>query len=232
MDTAIPLQEMIGYITAAIFTILIFSYSLRDNPLYKLVIHIFIGAAAGYAGAIGLKDVLIPRIMNMSPLGVIVPGILIFLLLLKAFPKTAQYGNLSSALLLGVGAAIAVHGAIQGTLIPLVSSSSKIFSPTEIQLLSQNGQTGRIFMLILQGIIVLSGIIATLMYFHFSAQKTENQAIIRPKYIDTLAKIGQGFIAITFGVIFAGIYSAALTALVERINFLVEAAKFLQGMVN
>jgi hypothetical protein len=87
-------------------------------------------------------------------------------------------------------------------------------------------------MLILQGIIVLSGIIATLMFFHFSARRTENQAIIRPKYIDTLAKIGQGFIAITFGVIFAGVYSAALSALVERINFLIEAAKFFQGMVN
>ncbi len=232
MDTAIPLMETIGYITAAIFTILIFSYALKDNPLYKLVINIFIGAAAGYAGAIALKDVIYLRIMNMAPRDAIIPGILILLLLMKAFPKTAKYGNLSSALLLGVGAAIAVQGAILGTLIPLISSSSEIFSPEQIQLLIQTGQSGKIYMLILQGIIILTGTIATLMYFHFSAQKTATQAVVRPRYINTLAKIGRGFIAITFGVIFAGIYSAALTALVERVYFLIEAAKYFQGMVN
>jgi hypothetical protein len=39
------------------------------------------------------------------------------------------------------------------------------------------------------------------------------------------------FIAITFGVIFAGVYSAALTALVERLVFLVTTIKaFLPGI--
>ncbi len=232
MDTTIPIQEILGYVTAAIFTLLILSYALKDNPLYKIAVNIFIGAVAGYTGAIALRDVIIGRISNMSPQEAIIPIILIILLLLKIAPKTAKYGNISSALLLGVGAAIAVLGAIQGTLIPIISSSSKIFSPLDIQLAAQNEQGAKVFMLILQGSIVLAGIVSTLTYFHFTARKTATQAAVRPKLIDTLAKIGQGFIAITFGVIFAGVYSAALTALVERINFLIETVKIFQGMVN
>jgi len=232
METAIPLQEIFGYITAAVFTILILSYSLRDNPLYKLAVNIFIGAAAGYAGAVALRDLLIPQIMNMSPQEAIIPIILIFLLLLKSVPKTADFGNISSALLLGVGAAIAIQGAIQGTLLPFITSSTEIFSPAEFQLAIQNGQAVRILTLILQSSVILTGVISTLTYFHFSARKTSTQAIVRPKLIISLAKIGQGFIALTFGVIFAGIYSAALTALVERINFLIETVNIIQSVVK
>jgi len=232
MALTIPLPEIIGYLVAVVVTILIFSYTFGDNPLYKLIIHIFIGTAAGYAGAIALRDVLIPQLMHMSITQAIIPIILVLLLLLKVSPRTAQLGNISSALLLGVGAAIAIQGAIQGTLIPFISSSSTIFSPTEIQTALENNQTDTIILLILQGSVILIGIITTLTYFHFTARKSAAHSAIRPQIISALAKVGRGFIAITFGVIFAGIYSAALTALVERIDFLVNTVNIILGLVN
>ena len=232
MALTIPLPEIIGYLIAVVVTILIFSYTFGDNPLYKMIIHIFIGSVAGYAGAIALRDVLIPQLMHMSINQAIIPIILVLLLLLKVSPRTAQLGNISSALLLGVGAAIAIQGAIQGTLIPFISSSSTIFSPTEIQKALENNQTETIILLFLQGSVILIGIITTLTYFQFTARKSAAQAAVRPKIISTLAKVGRGFIAITFGVIFAGIYSAALTALVERIDFLINTVNIFLGLVK
>jgi hypothetical protein len=38
--------------------------------------------------------------------------------------------------------------------------------------------------------------------------------------IEILAVVGRFFIAVTFGVLFAGAYAAALTALVSRIYFI------------
>ena len=38
--------------------------------------------------------------------------------------------------------------------------------------------------------------------------------------VEILAWIGRVYIAITFGVLFAGVYMAALTALIERIDSL------------
>ncbi len=40
--------------------------------------------------------------------------------------------------------------------------------------------------------------------------------------MEGLALVGQIFIAITLGVIFAGVFSASLTALIERLHFIGE----------
>jgi hypothetical protein len=42
-----------------------------------------------------------------------------------------------------------------------------------------------------------------------------------------MARVGKVFIAIAFGVLFAGVYSAALMALVERLYFIVDYLKTL-----
>jgi hypothetical protein len=47
-----------------------------------------------------------------------------------------------------------------------------------------------------------------------------DQAAERQPWIEGLSKVGQVFIAITFGALFAGVYTAALTAFIERIQFL------------
>jgi hypothetical protein len=36
--------------------------------------------------------------------------------------------------------------------------------------------------------------------------------------IEALGAMGQGFIAVTFGLLFAGVYMAALTAFIERVH--------------
>jgi uncharacterized membrane protein len=69
------------------------------------------------------------------------------------------------------------------------------------------------------GAWILAGAITTLVYFHFGAHTTSDGSVHRFGFIELVAFIGSIFLAITLGVLFAGVYSAALTALIDRFHF-------------
>ena len=60
----------------------------------------------------------------MLPLVGLVLGVL---LLMKLSPRTARLGNVTIAFLVGVGAAVAVGGAVMGTLIPQTRAAINVF---------------------------------------------------------------------------------------------------------
>lgn len=209
--------ELFGILVSFTFTVLVLSYALGDNLLFRLAVHIFIGAAAGYAAAVALKDVLLPRLGAMSQTQMMVALIWILLLGMKLFgssPRISRIGNLAAALMVGVGAAVAVGGAIQGTLVPQVSAASNFFNSASYQ---ENTMQALIW-----GGFALVGTITSLAHFHFSAKAVPNQIPKRARWIELISMVGQVFISIALGVIFAGVYSAALLALIERFNFIVE----------
>jgi heme/copper-type cytochrome/quinol oxidase subunit 2 len=67
-------------------------------------------------------------------------------------------------------------------------------------------------------LLVLLGVIGTLAYFHFGATQKPDGSVHRNPLVNILAWVGRVFIAVTFGVLFAGVYMAALTALIERMD--------------
>ena len=73
---------------------------------------------------------------------------------------------------------------------------------------------------LIEAVLVLVGTICTLAYFHFGARVKNEQAPSRPLFVETLAQVGQLFLAVTLGSLFAGVFSAAITALIERLHFL------------
>jgi hypothetical protein len=212
--------DTLGVILSFFFTILVLLYAFGDNAFFRLAIHIFIGVAAGYAGAVALRDVLLPRLSNLTNTQFIIAIGLIALLVLKISPKTAFLGNPASGLLVGVGAAIAIGGAIQGTLIPQVAGASNFFNPELLRESFQSSNYATVIQLLFEGSVVLVGTISTLVHFHFSTKHVPNQIPQQPSAIRAIGWVGQAFIAITFGVLFAGVYSATLVALVERIYFI------------
>jgi len=148
-----------------------------------------------------------------------VPWLLIVLLLLKVSPATSRYGGLPLALLVGVGAAVVVGGAITGTLIP--QSLAAIGTLTPSTLLPQAGEELIVwFERIISAIILLLATVTTLMYFRFTARRSATGEARRSKLERIAAVIGQVFIAITFGVMYAGALVATMVILVERIQFL------------
>ncbi|HET90837.1 MAG TPA: hypothetical protein ENN99_08895, partial [Chloroflexi bacterium] len=111
MTPQVEILDAIGTVVGAVLTLMIFSYLLGDNPLYRLALHLFVGALVGYSFGVvvrevGIKMVLYQLIIN--PLAVVIPVVLGILLIFKGFPRQAYIGNFSVAYLTGVGAAVAL----------------------------------------------------------------------------------------------------------------------------
>jgi hypothetical protein len=68
--------------------------------------------------------------------------------------------------------------------------------------------------------------------FHFGRKlkpKAQEEQRERPKVLEGLSKVGQVFMGITLGAIFAGVFSTALLALIDRMAFLGEAFQKIIG---
>jgi len=218
--------DLLWTLIAFFLTILVLSYVLGDNALFRFVMMVFVGISAGYAAVLIYYQVLLPRLI--SPLLTlptaektvyIVPAVLGILLLFKLSPRLSVLGNPSMALLTGVGAAIAIGGAVTGTLFGQISGAISPFDLAGVQ-------GGNWLSQLVGGIVLLGGTICSLAYFHFGARKKEGENTgSQPALIHILGRIGQVFIAITLGALFAGVLSAALAALIERLAFLINVIK-------
>jgi hypothetical protein len=211
----VPSHDLVTGLLSFLLTLMILSYLVGDNPAFRVAVYIFVGVSAGYAAAVAWWQVIYPKVLLplltgslIERLLALVPLVLGFLLLMKLSQRTAWMGNASVAFLVGVGAAVAVGGAVMGTLIPQTQASYTVFNLT-----GGGSLLARLFF----GLIMLVGTITTLVYFHFGAKATAGGPQ-RSKLVIWLGWIGQVFIAITLGVLFAGVFAAAMTALIERMN--------------
>lgn len=238
---AVDLLTQIGILLAAALTLVTLSYIFGDHPVFRLVLHIFIGAAAGYAGAIAVQDVILPQLIfpvielasGASSLDLVDVGMrlgLSALLLTKLSPRTARFGNPVTAMLVGVGAALAIGGAIQGTLLPQINASAQIFDVAGFDLALQGGYYGESLQIILQGMLALLAMMSTLAYFHFGAEARGKQAPLRNVLVDVLAWAGSIFIAITLATLFSGVLLSGMGALTERLDFLYSTLSALFGV--
>lgn len=220
------LPDFIWTLVAFLLTIFVLSYIMGDNELFRLAIMLFVGVSAGYAAVTIIYQILLPRLivpLIASPLAektlLIIPAVLGILLLFKLSTKLSVLGTPSMAFLTGVGAAVAIGGAVTGTIFGQINGAIAPFDLAGLSVSSAGTQ-------LLGGIILLGGTVASLGYFHFGARKTEGQAATRQSiFMQTLSKTGQIFIAITLGALFAGVLAASLTALIERLDFLLDVIK-------
>lgn len=229
--------ELIQSLVAALLTAMVFSYLIGDNPLFRFAMHLLIGVAGGYAGAIAIHNVLVPGLVDpLVEAGLagladpellvtaIFPLVLVLILFLKVSQSTARYGTFSMALLVGVGAAVVVGGAISGTLLPQTRAAmSASLNPALVS--PQTGESG--LERVIGVSIMLAGTLSTLFYFRFSALRGENETPLAvfsgiriPGPLNLLNAVGKAFIAITFGAMYAGVLAATLIVLAERLDFL------------
>lgn len=222
-------NDVIWAVIGFVLTLVIFSYLVGDNFVFRFVSYAFIGISAAYIALIIVTQVLWPHvflaIINGSARTQYVGLVgLIFAVLLcgKLVPRLVKLGNIPMGFLVGVGAAVAIGGAVIGTIIPQTLISAE-FSGLSIG----NNSDLLSWSPIINGSLILIGTITTLLYFHYGARKNKNGKIQRGILIEGLAWIGKVFIAITLGSILAGVFSASLTALVERISFLLNVIRVL-----
>ena len=208
--------ESAGLVVGAVLTLLIFSYLLGDNPLYRLALHLFIGALVGYSLGIVLRDILLGTVLAQlltNPLAVVFPLVLGILLLFKGFPRQAYVGNFSVAYLVGVGTAVALSGALVGTLVPQIGATGRALSPASLQ----SSRTG-----LLDGLLIIVGTTCTLLGFAFTAQRERGVGGVWARVTKLAARVGRVFTIFAFGVAFAGALTASLSIFIGRIQYLID----------
>ena len=222
--------ELISALVGLILTLMIFSYLIGDSPLFRIAVYIFIGVASGYAATVVWHQVLVPKLFEplqtTNPnqlLLMIIPLALCLSLLAKLTPRISWIGNIAMAVLVGVGAAAAVGGALLGTLIPQARASMAAFDFSSAT--SGVEAAGRL----LEASVMLAGTTFTLASFHFSASRAPDGTAKRNRILDIIAWVGRLFIAITLGVLFAGVYMSALTAMIERLSSILN---FVSGLIG
>lgn len=209
----------LGMIAGFVLTLMVFSYLLGDNFLYRLAVYVFVGLAAGFVTIVTVESVVVPWVESTlgggsvgEALVGIVPFFLVALLLLKTSARLAPYGNLGLAFIIGVGTAVAIVGALTGTLMPLARATAG----------AARGAEGRE---VLDAAILLVGVVSTLIYFQYVGRRSpesDRPGIgTRSRPIRAISLVGQGFIAVTLGALYGAAILTSLTIVSERIGFLI-----------
>lgn len=206
-------SDLIWVVIAASLTIMVYSYLLGDNPLYRLAGHVFIGSSVAYAVVVVIHGVLRPLLFVPLTSGetgekllAVVPLALGLLLGAKLKTSWAWLGNFSVAFLFGVGAALAIGGALFGSILPQVKATVNA-----IDLSSP-----------LYGLIIVGVTLSTLLYFHFTAGAKGGLSGIGAGVIRLWARLGRWCIMVAFGAIFANTVMARISLLIGRVQFLLD----------
>jgi hypothetical protein len=229
--------DMITGVISFFFTLLILSYVIGDGPLFRLAVYIFVGISSGYIAVVAFWQVIMPRLIfplwntvisgNVLNLAVMLPlGLVSLGALLLLLPRQMGTRRLVVAYLVGVGAAVTIAGALGGTLIPQIEGTINAFDANTAA--AHGADT---FEMIVNGTIILLGTVFTLAYFHFGARQKADGSMHRLGLLEILSWGGRIFIGIALGAVFAGVYAAALTALIERISSLINFILDLQKLL-
>jgi hypothetical protein len=226
--------DFIWTLVGFILTLLVLSYILGDNPLFRLATYLFVGVTAGYVAVLVIYQVILARLVypllqgdTNTRLLTLVPLVLSLLLLARLSGKFTPISSPAMAYLVGAGAAVVIGGAVLGT---LIGQSRAAINAFDLQSATASGQTGP--MRFIEGLVFLVGTATTLIYFHFGAFTRPDQSVRRPGLVDATARIGQIFIAITLGALFAGVYASAATALIDRVVSIQSFVLALQSLVG
>ena len=207
-------MEVLGIWVAAFFTLCIYSFLYRDNPFYRFAEHLFVGLSVGYGIVFSIHQGLIPlawvpfweaitkrEFMGLLRLIPIAIGLLFFS---RVVPKYSWLIRYPIAILIGIGAGIAIPNVMEarifrqvhGTLMPFGQIQAGSLGPFEI----------------FGAILMIVGVICTLTYFFFSI---EHRGVV-----GGISKVGIIFLMVGFGSAFGNTVMGRVSLFIQRVDFL------------
>ncbi len=222
--------EFIPNTVAALFTLAIFSFLWKDNPLYKAAESLAVGLSAGYFTVIlistSLKQNLWDPLVQDGQLLLIIPAILGLLMYLRLTRRWTWVSRYPLAFYMGIasGAALSptilayVVRQIEYTIVPISFPSfaelgticSDAFASVgffEGLILAIVGVLGSV-----QNLLIVAMVFASLFYFFFS--------VAHKGFFGGTAKFGIWIIMIAFGAQFGFTVMARISLLIGRVQFL------------
>lgn len=181
----------------AFVTLGAFSYLFKENWVYKAVEHVYVGAAAGYAIAMGYNNLVTKAWQPATESGqwqVIVPVILGLMLFGPYFgAKYSWTRRYPLSFIIGIGAGITIRSAI-------IEQFVKQVSATVVPLTSINN------------IVIVLGVVTVLSYFFFTFKQSP--------VLNGASEVGKWVIMITFGAAFGNAVMGRISLIINQIQFL------------
>jgi hypothetical protein len=211
-------EAILGAWVATGLTLFIFSFLYRDNPLFKIAEHLYVGVSLGYtivkAYDTVVMTLIVRPIVDKGEWSLLVPVGIGMLMLTRYVPKAAWLSRYAFAFIVGVGAGLAIPRTIssfilkqiEDTVRPLLSAVPGNGVTFSLDLLSPSSN--------LNGIIILFGVVSVLFYFFFSVEHTGAGKVI--------ARAGIFFLMISFGAAFGYTVMARMSLLIGRLTDLIQ----------
>lgn len=217
MTTTVPLEVLLGGWVAAGLTLFIFSFLYKDNPLFKLAEHLYVGVSLGYVIVKSYELVFRLVINPIADEGEwlrLIPVGIGTLMLARYVPKIAWLSRIAFAFVVGFGSGVAIPRIIssfvlkqiEDTVRPLVSVvEGGALRPT-FDLLDPNSS--------LNSVVILIGVVSVLFYFFFSIEHRGPGRVV--------ARTGIIFLMLAFGAAFGYTTMARMSLLIGRFRDLME----------
>lgn len=191
---------------AAFFTLAIFSFLYKDNPVFRLAEHIFAGISVGYYIGLYYDTVIVQQLWiplttgdTLTRLWLVIPGIMGLLMFSRLSEKWSWLSRIGLAFIMGNTAGVFLLSELHG----------KVMYQMQATMIPQT--TAGVPNYVLTAIVVV-GVISTLIYFYFSKEHVGALGVT--------AKIGIWFIMISFGAHFGYTVMGRISLLIGRVYFL------------
>ena len=199
-------------------TLLIFSFLYKDNPLFKLAEHLYVGVSLGYTIVKAYDTVIVhlvvKPIVENGEYSLLIPVAIGMLMLSRYVPKAAWLSRYAFAFIVGMGSGLAIPRTISSFILKQVEDTVR-------PLLSLAGPDGITFSMNLlnpasniNAIIILLGVSSVLFYFFFSIEHSGAGKAV--------ARTGVIFLMISFGAGFGYTVMARMSLLIGRLTDLIE----------
>jgi len=202
--------ELLGIWVAVASTLFILSFLYKDNPLYRLAEHVFVGVSIGYSVALAVMRVLIPDwwelIFSEGKYWLIIPGLLGILALTRLVRKYSWLSRIAFAFIMGFTSGVAIPTAVDAF---VLKHSSKTISPL-IQRTAEGNIDFSIYGIFaaFSDLLVIVLVICTLVYFFFSI---EHRGPIK-----IAARGGILFLMVAFGIAYGNTVMGRMSLLYNR----------------
>jgi hypothetical protein len=213
-----PFELIVGAWVATGLTLLIFTFLYKDNPLFKLAEHLYVGVSVGYLIVktydTVIMHLIIKPILDNGEISLLIPVAIGMLMLTRYVPKAAWMSRYAFAFIVGMGAGLAIPRTIssfilkqiEDTVRPLLSIAGPDQVTFSMNLLNPASN--------LNSIIILLGVSSVLFYFFFSIEHSGAGKVV--------ARTGILFLMISFGAAFGYTVMARMSLLIGRLTDLIE----------
>lgn len=223
-EAMLPTEVVLGAWVATGLTLFIYSFLYKDNPLFKLGEHLYVGVSIGYSVVLvwytvfvrllwePLKKDIAEHPAALGSYEPVIPALLGLLILTQFFPKVSWLSRIAFAFIVGFGSGVAIPRTvssyilkqIEDTVNPLMTMGADGLS---LGLDLASPQSG------VNTIILLVGVVSVLFYFFFSVEHTGPGMVT--------ARTGIYFLMIAFGAAFGYTVMSRMSLLIGRFRDLI-----------